>query len=365
MRVLVVDDCAATLLLMSKIIASIDAAAVAYSDPGTALEEAPQLDIDLAVVDYDMPGALDGVELIRRLRALSRFSDLPVVMVTACDKPATRYAALEAGATDFLGKPVDPIEVKSRLRNLLKLRDAQNKLRNKVSWLATEVSKATRELMEREEEIIYRLSLAAEYRDTETGAHIARMARYCLMIAEGLGLDAEECRTIYLAAPMHDIGKIAVADSILLKPGRLTAEERAVMEYHTLHGHKILADSKSPLIRVAAEIAISHHERWDGTGYPNRLKGVDIPLSGRIAAVADVFDALTSERPYKEAWSPEKARAAIIKASGSHFDPGCVSAFLSRWDDILRVVGSNDSEICTRWLSSERAPACLAISASL
>ena len=217
------------------------------------------------------------------------------------------------------------------------------------------VSQATRALMEREEEIIYRLSLAAEYRDSETGSHIARMARYCLLIAEGLGLDPEDCRTLYLAAPMHDIGKIAVADSILLKPGKLTAEERAVMEYHTLHGYKILSGSKSPLIRVAAEIAVSHHERWDGTGYPNRLKGTDIPLFGRMAAIADVFDALTSERPYKAAWSPEKARASIIEASGTHFDPDCVAAFLACWDEILGVVGTNDREICKKWMATDQA----------
>lgn len=346
MRVLVVDDCPATLILMSQIIASVDAKAVTFNDPSEALKNAPGLDIDLALVDYDMPGALNGVELIKKLRFLARFIDIPIVMVTACDKPATRYAALEAGATDFLRKPADPAEVKSRLRNLLKLRDAQNKLRDKVSWLATEVSKATRELIEREEEIIYRLSLAAEHRDTETGSHIARMARYCLLIAEGLGLDADECRTIYLAAPMHDIGKIAVPDSILLKPGRLTDEERSIMEYHTIHGHKILAGSKSPLIRMAAEIAISHHERWDGTGYPNKLKGEDIPLFGRIAAIADVFDALTSERPYKSAWSPEKARASIIQSSGSHFDPSCVASFLTRWEQILKVMETDAVGTC-------------------
>jgi putative two-component system response regulator len=355
MRVLVVDDSATTLVLMSQIIASINATALTFDDPVKALSEAPHFDIDLAVVDYEMPGTIDGVELIKRLRAIARFRDLPVVMVTACERPAIRYAALDAGATDFLRKPIDPIEVKSRLRNLLKLSDAQNKLRNKISWLAQEVSQATRALLEREEEIIYRLSLAAEYRDTETGAHIARMARYCLLIAEALGLDAETCRTLYLAAPMHDIGKIAVADSILLKPGRLTAEERAVMEHHTLHGYKILSGSKSPLIRVAAEIAVSHHERWDGTGYPGRLSGASIPLFGRIAAIADVFDALTSERPYKAAWSPEKARASIIEASGTHFDPDCVAAFLGCWDEVLSIVGTNDRAICKQWMESDQA----------
>jgi putative two-component system response regulator len=350
MRVLLVDDSATTLMLMSQIVGALDATALTYEDPVKALKEAPTLGFDLAVVDHDMPG-MTGVELIKGLRQVAELSDVPIVMVTACEKPAVRYAALGAGATDFLRKPVDPIEVKSRLRNLLKLREAQNKLRDQVSWLNDEIAKATRELVEREEEIIYRLSRAAEYRDTETGTHIARMARYCLLIAEGLGLDAAQCRTLYLAAPMHDIGKIAVADSILLKPGRLTPEERRVMEHHTLHGYKILADSKSPLIRIAAEIAVSHHERWDGTGYPNGLKGTEIPLFGRIAAIADVFDALTSERPYKSAWSPDEAREAIVEASGTHFDPDCVTAFLMRWDDVLKIVSSEEGELGRDWLA--------------
>jgi putative two-component system response regulator len=277
---------------------------------------------------------------VTQLRACPRLSDMPVVMVTACEQQSVRYDALNAGVTDFLRKPIDPIEVKARLRNILKLCDAQSKLRDRVSWLAEEVAKATREITEREEEIIYRLSRAAEYRDSETGSHIARMAQYCLIIAEGLGLEPDVCRTLFLAAPMHDIGKIAVVDSILLKPGRLTPEEREVMEQHTLHGHRILADSKSPLIAMAAEIAVSHHERWDGAGYPNRLSGEDIPLSGRIAAIADVFDALTSKRPYKEAWSPDAARAFIEQASGTHFDPKCVAALLARWDDVLKIAKS-------------------------
>ncbi len=351
MRVLVVDDSATTLLLLSQIVRSIGAEPVTYDDPSKALIDLSAVDIDMAVVDYEMPGNVDGVELIKRLRAIARFEDLPIVMVTASDQSAIRYAALNAGATDFLRKPIDAIEVKARLRNLLKLREAQNKLRDKVSWLADEVATATRELVEREEEIIYRLSRAAEYRDTETGSHIARMARYCLLIAEGMGLGADQCRTLYLAAPMHDIGKIAVADSILLKPGKLSPEERAVMEHHTLHGYKILADSKSPLISIAAEIAVSHHEWWDGTGYPNRRQGSEIPLFGRIAAIADVFDALTSERPYKPAWPAEEARQAIIDASGTHFDPECVTAFLSRWEDVLMVMASGEGEHDAKWLA--------------
>jgi putative two-component system response regulator len=343
MRVLVVDDSATNVLLLSQMIKSINCTPIAFSDPLKAAEAAKTLDADLALVDFEMPG-MDGVELIKALRAMPKHADLPIVMVTTCDQQAVRYAALDAGATDFLTKPIDPVETKSRVRNLLKLRQAQNRLRDRVSWLANEVAQATRQLAEREQEIVYRLARAAEYRDSETGSHIARMARYCLLIAESMGLDADQCRALYLAAPMHDIGKIAVADSILLKPERLTPDERAAMEQHTLHGHRILADSKTPLIRLAAEIAVSHHERWDGTGYPNGLKGDDIPLVGRIAAVADVFDALTSVRPYKPAWTTDDARAYIVEASGTHFDPACVAAFLRHWPKVLEICAMKETD---------------------
>jgi putative two-component system response regulator len=335
MRVLVVDDSATNLLLLSQMVRSVGGIPLSYTDPVRALEEVPGLNLDMALVDYEMP-RLDGVGLINGLREAG-LHDIPIVMVTASEQTAVRYAALDAGATDFLRKPVDPVEVKARLKNLFKLRETQNELRDRCAGLADEVLAATRELLDREEEIIYRLSRAAEYRDTDTGAHIARMASYCRLIAEALGLDQRQCRSIYLAAPMHDIGKIAVADSILLKPGRLTDGERALMELHTLHGHKILADSKLPLIRQAAEIAVSHHERWDGTGYPKGLRGTEIPLFARIAAIADVFDALTSERPYKPAWSADKAKAYIIEGSGTHFDPACVEAFCSRWSDVITI----------------------------
>lgn len=189
----------------------------------------------------------------------------------------------------------------------------------------------------REEELIMRLCRAAEARDPDAEHHLVRMSGYCRLIAEGLGLDARQCRIIFLAAPMHDIGKIAVSDDILFKASKLTAEERSLMELHTLHGFQMLSGSRQELIRHAADIAATHHERWDGTGYPARLKGTQIPLFGRIAAVADVFDALTCERPYKEAWSPEDAMAYVTACAGQHFDPDCVRAFAGRWDEVLKI----------------------------
>jgi len=188
--------------------------------------------------------------------------------------------------------------------------------------------------------VILRLAQAAEFRDGETEMHIRRMAKYCLLIGEALGLGAKTCRTLFLAAPLHDIGKIVIGDAILLKPGKLSPEERAVMEQHTTYGHRLLANGNSDLIRAAEDIAWCHHERWDGSGYPRGLTGEEIPLFARIAAVADVFDALTSERPYKQVWPLAQAAEHIAQNSGKHFDPACVSAFRNRWNEVVIVFES-------------------------
>lgn len=339
MQVLIVDDSATNLALLSRLAQAIGCSTLTYDSPTEALECAPALGFDLAIIDFRMPD-VDGIEVIKALRLLPQHQHIPLVMVTTSDDASVRYAALDAGATDFLRKPIDAIEVKSRLRNLLRLREAQRALSDRAAWLAQEVAKATRTLAEREEEIVFRLSRAAESRDGETGAHIQRMAEYCSLIAKGLGLGPDACHSLRLAAPMHDIGKIAVPDAILLKPGKLSAEERLSMERHTLHGEQILSDSRSDLIKSAAQIAASHHERWDGTGYPRGLRGEEIPLFSRIAAVADVFDALTSERPYKEAWAPEDARRFVIEQAGRAFDPQCVEAFTRVWQDVLPIAQS-------------------------
>jgi len=336
MRVLIVDDSTANLMLMAKIVKGLGHEVATFKDPLLALADAIANPADLVVSDFVMP-VMNGLELVGRLRAAADYEDVPMVMISGTDDSAIRYQALDLGVTDFLRKPIDVVEVKARLRNLLKLREMQTSLRQRVDRVDHLAPHATAALSSREEEVILRLSRAAEYRDSDTGDHIVRMARYCRIIGEGLGLDAGKCETLFLAAPMHDIGKIAVSDAILLKPGKLTSEERAVMEMHTLHGFQILSGSGSELIRQAAEIAVSHHERWDGTGYPARVQGEKIPQFGRIAAVADVFDALTSERPYKSAWSTQEALAYMTACAGQHFDPACVQAFTERFDDVLAV----------------------------
>jgi putative two-component system response regulator len=291
---------------------------------------------DLVIVDYMMPG-MDGLRFISAFRALHGRNEIPVLMITANDQKDIRYEALLGGANDFLTKPVDRIEFSARARNMLALRQGQRFLADRARHLEDLVEERTSEIRDRERELIFRISRAAEFRDPETGAHIQRMAHYSQIIARGLDLDAATQKLILEASPMHDVGKIGIPDYILLKPGKLTFEEFEVMKGHARLGHELLKDSRSEIISAGALIAISHHEKYDGTGYPHGLKGKDIPLFGRIVAVADVFDALTSERPYKKAWALEDALHFLEEGRGAHFDPLCVEAFISGWDEVIAV----------------------------
>lgn len=338
MLVQIVDDNDTNLMLFQQLAlrTGTDVEVVTYADPLAALEFCRSTVPDMIVVDYMMP-EMDGHQYVEAVRKLTGFRDVPIVMVTAAAERSVRQKALELGVTDFLAKPVDPAEAKVRFANLLALRRSHLQLRDRNRWLADEVRQATATIAAREQELILRLSKAAEFRDPETGAHIVRMARYSELIARRLGKDDEYCELMLKAAPMHDLGKLGIPDGILLKPGKLTDEEFAVMTKHPQIGYEILSGSDSSLIRFGAEIALTHHEKWDGSGYPNKLSGEAIPLSGRIVAVADVFDALTSERPYKAAWPLDKARKLLEDNSGSHFDPACVAAFLAEWEAVLQI----------------------------
>jgi putative two-component system response regulator len=342
MRVLIIDDSRSSLALLASVIAEVgDVSIDTRVSPldGLALCAAEQ--VDLVLVDHIMP-EMDGVEVTRRLRARDNYRLVPIVMVTSDSDQRLKVDAIGAGATDFINKPFDRTELLARVRNLLALRKSQIDLADRARWLVREVENATRHLVEREEEVIWRLARAIEFRDGDTGEHVSRVALICRLVAEAMGLSAERCRTIYLAAPLHDIGKIAIADAILGKPGRLTPEEMNEMRKHVTIGARILENGSSELIRTAELIAQSHHERWDGTGYPDRLSGADIPLEARIVAIADVFDALCSERPYKSAWPIDRARAEILRLSGSHFDPTCVAAFEARWPAIAAVMAPTE-----------------------
>lgn len=337
MNIVIVDDNAVNLMLMAALARSgTGIEPVRFDDPVAGLAWCREHGADLIVVDYMMPG-MDGHQFIEQVRATPRLLDVPVVMVTAAGQSAVRRKALELGATDFLTKPVDSTEIKLRLRNLLQLRQAQNLLSDRAAHLAEEVRVATAAILLRERDLIMRLSRAAEFRDPETGGHIHRMAHYAATIARHLGEPEAYADALLTAAPMHDVGKLGTPDHILLKKDRLSDLETVEMHRHAEIGGRILADTDSPLLRLACEIAETHHEKWDGSGYPRGLKGDQIPLGGRIVAVADVFDALNSTRPYKKAWSMDESRAYIEQHSGRHFDPRCVQAFVAGWDDVLAI----------------------------
>jgi response regulator RpfG family c-di-GMP phosphodiesterase len=310
--------------------------------------------VDLIIVDYAMPG-MDGLAFLRQLRANPKCEAVPVLMVTSNDQKQVRYRALDAGANDYLMKPIDRIEFLARTKNMLVLATAQRSLQDRAQWLAQEVEAATAEILARERETVFRLAKAAEYRDPETGAHILRMAHYSQLIARELGLSPDEQNLLLEAAPMHDIGKVGILDKILLKPGRLDVDEFEVMKEHAMYGWELLRGSTSKVLMAGAEIAKGHHEKFDGSGYPQGLKGEAIPIFSRIVAVADVFDALTSERPYKKAWELEEAVDFLVHGSGTHFDPRCVKAFLNAGEDVLairaRYQDENESISITRMLS--------------
>jgi putative two-component system response regulator len=337
MNVVIVDDTQINVTLMQALINRIEGCKpIGFTDPAAGLQWCIDGAPDLVIVDYMMP-APDGIEFIQRFRAEPSKAEVPMLMVTADHEKEVRYRALEAGANDFLTKPIDRVEFTSRVKNMLAIRRSHLALADRAAWLADEVAQATAEIREREREAVFRLARAAEFRDPETGAHIQRMAHYSRLIAAGLGLDAAQQDLILEAAPMHDVGKLGTPDLILLKPGKLTPEEFAVMKRHAAIGWEILRDSAAPTLKVAAEIAHTHHEKYDGSGYPRGLAGEDIPLFGRIVAVADVFDALTSARPYKPAWEFDRAWDFLAANRGSHFDPRCVDAFLAKRAAVLDI----------------------------
>ncbi len=305
-----------------------------FAEPVSALEWIETHQPDLVLTDYKMP-KMDGVSFTRRFREI--YPDVPLVVVTGIDDKDIRYQALEAGATDFLTKPIDYTECLARCRNLLSLSHHQQLIKDRAHLLEQKVAEATEEIRIREQETLLRLAKAGEYRDEETGNHILRMAKFSRLMAEKLGSPDGDCHLIEIAAPMHDIGKIGIPDAILLKPGKLDADELRIMRTHARIGYEILKDSPSKYLQMGAVIALGHHERYDGTGYPSRLRGYEIPLEARIVAVADVFDALTSNRPYKKAWSIQDALNYLIAERGKHFDPDCIDAFQAQLNKILSI----------------------------
>ena len=345
MNIFLIDDSISMIFAFERAINSIsDCAIHSFQDPLKALDKLENISPDLVLVDYEMP-EINGIEVIRAIRANPATETVPVIMITSTIDKDIKLAAIEAGATEFLAKPFDETELRIRVQNLLNIRSAQLALAEQAAELNRKYEDAMARINRREEEIIWRLSKAIGIRDGDTGNHIDRVSYIAGMIAEELGLDREQCRMIFLASPLHDVGKLGVPDSILLKPGKLTADEFQAMQRHTELGAQILGGSTSKLIQVAETIAANHHEKWDGTGYPNGLKGTDIPVEARIVAVADVLDALCSDRPYKSAWPLDAAFAEILNASGKHFDPACVAAFCRRWPEIRQTFSSSQEVV--------------------
>ncbi len=333
MNVLIVDDQLSARTMLRHIIEGIspDIRIADFGDPEQAMLWSKDSDPDLLLLDYRMP-KLDGLEFARRFRRNLAHRDVPIVLITVVGDEPVRQAALDAGVIDFMVKPIRPRELRSRCRNLLLLRQQAESVKRRARSLEQQVLSNLHEIEQREREILFRLAKATESRDNGTGAHLERMARYCGLIAEAIGLPDEEVRMIEAAAPLHDIGKISVPDAILNKAGPLDAEEMEIMRRHPLHGYEVLRDSPSRFVQLGAEIALRHHERWDGTGYPDGLAGEDIPQCARIVAIADVLDALTTRRPYKPAWSMSDALDYLREQRGKMFDPRLVDALIENSD---------------------------------
>ena len=336
-RILVVDDQAYNVTLLKMILKERGYSQIfATTDSREALPLYLQNKPDLVLLDLQMP-YLDGFGVMEQLRESEKERIAPILVLTAELDPEVRYRALESGARDFLNKPFDKVETLMRIRNLIEVRLMHNEIRSQNAILDQKVRERTQELRSTQLEIIHRLGHAAEYKDNETGYHIIRMSLYCGVIARALGMPPEEQEMLLRASPMHDVGKIGIPDRVLLKPGKLDADEWEIMKTHAAIGADLLAGSNSPLIQMASVIALTHHEKWNGNGYPRGLAAHDIPLVGRICAVCDVFDALTSERPYKHAWTVEASVAELVRGRSQHFDPELVDLFVANLPEILTI----------------------------
>jgi len=335
--VVVIDDSMVNLTVYERIVRQLDDVEVtAFQSSTTALAWLLRNTPDLVVIDYMMP-EVDGLEIVRRIKMVPTYETIPIVMITASKDKDVRRCAVELGVDDFLEKPADPVAFLARCRNLLKLRQHTQRMQAHTNELEEAVAKATADIRAREREVILHLIRATEFRDSETKNHVVRMGHYAKLLARSTGMSATFQDLILLAAPMHDIGKVAIPDRILLKNGKLTESEWSTMKTHAEIGYEILKDSKAPLVQLGAEIALTHHEKWDGSGYPKGLAGADIPIAGRICAITDVFDALLSNRPYKPAWRLPEVIDHLRRSRGTHFDPVLVDAFLDVMVDVQAI----------------------------
>lgn len=333
-KAILVDDDEAGLPLMKSCLERMDLDVQCYGDPAKALRDAADGEPDIIFVDSAMPRT-DEIGFISAFRR--RNAKTPIIMLAGSADRSVMLSALKAGATEFLQKPVRYAELYLRSSNLLHLKQYQNMMDRRASALEQTVKKEAEEIVDSERETLLVLAKAADHKDPETGMHIMRVATYSRLLAKAAEAGNGFCNLIYDSSPLHDVGKVGIPDRILQKKGRLTEEEFCVMKKHTLIGYDILNNTRSKYLVMGKSIAVSHHERFDGSGYPYGLSGERIPVEGRIVAVADVFDALLSERSYKRAWSVDGAVGYVSGQKGRHFDPKIVDAFLSHIDWFVKV----------------------------
>jgi putative two-component system response regulator len=341
-KILIVDDYEINILVLIEALRSYSKISVSQ-DSKIAFDSLSYAFPDIILLDISMP-YMNGLDVCKYIKNNKYTNDIPVIFITSEHDPLTLNKAFELGAVDYIKKPFDIIEVNARLKTHLKLKIAERKLKEYNTSLEVKVAERTKNLEEKnieldevKRETIFRLCLAAELRDTDTGNHIKRIQAYTELIALKFGMSQEDAGQLGLASSMHDLGKIGISDHILLKPGKLTPEEFEIMKQHTVIGARALADGKSDLLRVAHIVALSHHERWDGKGYPQGLRGTNIPIEARIVGLVDVFDALLSRRSYKDSFSVDDAVSIIINEKGKHFDSRLVDIFVVSLDEILSI----------------------------
>lgn len=338
LNILICDDSITNVLILEKLLEYEGYKNVTtLTDPTKVLPAMSADNYDLLLLDIEMP-KLNGFEVMELISQSPVAKQLvPILILTGKQGAEVRNKALESGAQDFVNKPFDQTEVLLRAKNLLRVRAAYLDQAKIAEVLERKVVERTAELEKTTNILIKRMAQAGEMRDTDTGKHVMRVGQYARVLSDASGLPAEISYLIEKAAPLHDLGKIGIPDSILLKEGKLTDEEREVMNTHAKMGAELLSEHESMLIRMAASIAMTHHERWDGNGYPNKLSGESIPVEGRITAISDVFDALTTVRPYKEAWPIDKAVELIKSEAGKQFDPNLVQLFIDKVDEIIEI----------------------------